>query len=239
MTTPQRYTKGVTTADQGETLGQFVLPDPTKTYGYFNDFFQYAATDWVLSTVEAGAGSATEAISDTATGGGLLLTNAAGSGDHDFLQLSKDGGTNDSETFLFSTGKKAWFKTRFQVSDGDKTVVFAGLYIVNTDPQNAAPTDGVYFKSNLGVVSFIEVKNSVSTTESAIATVGDATDIDLGYYWDGVDTISIFVNDVFKASVASGTLPDDENLAVSFGVENGEAVADTMLIDYIGAWMER
>jgi len=239
MSTPKRYKNGVNNIDSGKVLSQFPDMDPTKTYGYFNDFFQYAATDWVLTTAEGGAGSATEAIADDETGGVLLITNAGGSGDHDNFQLSKDGGTNDSESFLFATTKKAWFKTKVKSNDGDKVHCFLGLHIVNTDPVNSAPTDGVYFELTGGVINCQVRKDSVSSTETLAATFGDDTFIVLGYYWDGVDTVYVFVNDTEVVTIGSTNLPDDEYLAVSFGVENEEAAANTLEMDYIGAWMER
>jgi hypothetical protein len=220
-------------------MGSYLAPDPTKVYGYFNDFFQYASTDWVLTTAEAGAGNAAEAIADDETGGVLTITNAGGNGDHDNFQLSKDGGTNDSESFLFAVGKKAWFKIRCKSNDGDKIHSFLGLHITNTDPVAAAPTDGVYFEITGGAVSFVVRKDSSSSTESSIATLGDDTFVTLGFYWDGIDTFTIYVNDSEVGTVSNGTLPDDEYLAVSFGVENEEASANTLEIDYIGAWMER
>jgi hypothetical protein len=220
---PARFTNGVTNVASDKTMGQYVAPDPSKVYGYFNDFFQYAATDWVLTTQETG--SATEAIADDETGGVLLITNGTAN--------------NDSESFLFATGKKAWFKTKLKSNDGDKVHVFIGLHIVNTDPVNAAPTDGVYFEITGGATSFVVRKNGSSSTESAIATLGDDTFVTLGYYWDGTDNFYVFVNDVEVGTVSSGTLPDDEYLAVSFGVENEEASANTLEIDYVGSWMER
>jgi len=239
MSTPVRFTSGITNVANGQPFGTFVQPDPRLVYGYFNDFFTYAATDWVLSTTEDGGGDASEAIADDETGGVLLITNDAASGDHDNFQLSNDGGTNDSESFLFATGKKAWFDTRFKSNDGDKVHIFIGLHITNTDPVNAAPTDGVYFELTGGSASFVCRKNSVSTTEAAITTLGDDTFLRLSYYWDGVDTFHIYVDGTEVATTSSGTLPDDELLALSFGVENEEASANTLELDYIGAWMER
>lgn len=239
MATPKRYSNGVSNIAAGKTMSQYPAPDPTLLYGYFNDFFQYAATDWVLTTAEAGAGNATEAIADDETGGVLVITNAGGNGDHDNFQLSKDGGTNDSESFLFAVGKKAWGKVKVKSNDGDKIHSFLGLHIVNTDPVNVAPTDGVYFEITGGVISFVVRKNGVSSVESSIGTLGDDIFKTLGFYWDGIDTFHVFVDDVEATSVSSGTLPDDEYLAVSFGVENEEASANTLEMDYIGIWMER
>lgn len=239
MTTPRRFTKGVTNVDSNRTYGQFLEPDPTKVYGYSNDFFVYAATDWVLTTAEAGAGSASEAIADDETGGVLVVTNAGGSGDHDNFQLSKDGGTNDSESFGFSTGKKAWFKARFKSNDGDQIHSFIGLHITNTDPVNAAPTNGVYFEITGGVITMVVRKDSVSSSETLVATLGDDTFVELGYYWDGIDTFSIFVDDLEITPTVGGANLPSELLAVSFGVENEEADTNTLELDYIEAYMER
>jgi len=241
MTSPTRFTKGVTNRDANDPFGQFFETDPTRLHRYFNDFFVYAATDWVLTTAEAGAGNASEVIADDETGGVLLITNAGGSGDHDNFQLSKDGGTNDSETFLFAVGKKAWFDCRFKSNDGDQVTIHIGLHIVNTDPVNAAPTDGVYFKTtdDTGDISFLVRKDSTETASSGLGTLGDDTFVRLSYYWDGVDTFTVFVNGAEVTTTGSGNLPDDERLAISFAVENGEADTNTLELDYIGAWMER
>lgn len=239
MSSPQRATSGINNILPGQTMSQFPSMDSSLVYGYFNDFFQYTATDWVINTTEAGNGSATEAISNVDAGGVLGLLNDDANEDHDNLQLSKDGGTNDSETFLFATGKKAWFKTKIKSNDGDKVHIFIGLHIANTDPVNAAPTDGVYFEITGGVINCQVRKNSVSSTETLAATLGDNTFITLGYYWDGVDIFHVFVDDVEVVTIGSTNLPDDEYLAVSMGVENEEASANSLNIDYIGAWMER
>ena len=209
MSSPKRYTDGVTNVAKGTALGEMPQLDPTKVYGYFNDFFMYSTADWVTST----SGTGSLAVSDTITGGALVITpGAATEGKFDSIQLSKDGGTNDSETFLFATGKKAWFKTRIQGSDVDQSEYVIGLHIVNTDPRNAAPTDGVYFNSDdaTGDVDLIIVKNSSQTIAAGITTMTDATWVSLGFYWDGVDTIHYFVNDAEVGSVGVGTsLPDD------------------------------
>jgi hypothetical protein len=39
--------------------------------------------------------------------------------------------------------------------------------------------------------------------------------------------------------VVSTNAPDDEELTVSFGIQNGAAAAKTLTVDYIGASKER
>lgn len=230
MTTPTRFTRGLTTVAKTAPLGMFGLPDPTKYSTYFNDFHTFNAGDWTITTTEAGGGNATEAITD-ANGGVLLITNDAADDDNDFLQLS-------GETFKFIAGKKLWFKTRFKVSDATQSDILIGLQIRDTTPM--AVTDSVYFSKTDGLTDlYIRAQKDSSTTFASIATIVSNTYITVAFYYNGVDGIQYYVNDVHGGTLATTNLPDDEELTVSFGIQNGEAVAKTMSIDYIFVSTER
>lgn len=228
---PTRFPHGLTTASTPETMGSFILPDPTKAHVYFEDFDYFAAANWTITTTEAGAGSATEALTD-ADGGVLLVTNAAGDNDNDFF--NKVG-----ESFTFTAGKKTWFKARIATSDATQTDLVLGLQITDTTP--LAVTDGVYFikPDDAATVNFVVIKDSAATTTSAVATMANGVFVTLGFYYNGKDEIQIFVNDAQVGTSAITNLPDDEVLTVSFGIQNGEAVAKTLSVDYIMAAKER
>jgi hypothetical protein len=51
--------------------------------------------------------------------------------------------------------------------------------------------------------------------------------------------VSYFVNGLLGGSLATTNLPDDEDLTVTFAIQNGEAVAKTMTVDYIYVAKER
>ena len=225
--TTSRFTNGVTTAKQTEPMGQFILPDLTKAHVYFNDFDEYTAADWVVTEV----GVATQALTD-ADGGVLLVTNAAADDDSSFSQ--KVG-----ESFLFQAGKKLWFEARLKVSDATQSDWVAGLQITDTTP--LAVTDGVYFRKDDGDanIDFVVVKDSTATTATAIATNANDTYVRLSFYYNGVDEVVYFVDGVRQGSSVTTNLPDDEVLTLSFGIQNGEAVAKTMSVDYILAAKER
>ena len=72
-----------------------VNPSSSLFYQYSNDFMTYNSGDWTITTTEAGTGSASEAITSGA-GGQLLLTNAAGDNDLDFLQLKGASHSNSA-----------------------------------------------------------------------------------------------------------------------------------------------
>jgi len=219
--TVTRSPNGFTTVSQTDTLGQFILPAPTTAHVYFNDFDTYTAAEWVVTET----GTATQVLADE-DNGALLITNSAADDDASFSQ--KVG-----ESFLMETGKKAWFEARFKVSDATQSDFVFGLQITDTTP--LAVTDGIYFRKDDGDanIDFVVIKDSVATTETALTVAVDDAYIKLGFYYNGVDAVVAFVDGVQTASLAVTNLPDDEILTVSFGIQNGEAVAKTMTVDYI------
>ena len=60
-----------------------------------------------------------------------------------------------------------------------------------------------------------------------------------GFYYDGKSAIEYYVDDVKLGTSVTTNLPDDEELAVSFGIQNGAAAAKTMTVDYIFVSQER
>ena len=207
-------------------------PSDQTFYMYHNDFMTYNSGDWTITTTEAGTGSATEAVTSSA-GGALLLTNAAGDNDLDFLQLK-------GEAFKLSTSKRAYFSARFKVNDVDQSDFVIGLGITDTTPLDT--TDGVFFISadgDAGLDFLVEKDNSATTTED-VATMADDTFITVTWFIDP-DTSKVYysVNNAEPVAVANTNLPDDEELTVSFGIQNGEASAQTMTIDYVVAAVER
>ena len=215
-------------------LPMFVpYPSDQTYYMYHNDFFTYNSGDWTVTTTEAGTGSASEAITSGA-GGHLLLTNAAGDNDLDFLQLK-------GEAFKLSTSKRAYFSARFKVSDVDQSDFVIGLGITDTTPLDT--TDGVFFISadgDAGLDFLVEKDNSNTSTED-VATMADDTFITVSFFLDPDRSSQVYysVNNADPVGVTNANLPDDEELTVSFGIQNGEAAAKTMTIDYVVAAVER
>ena len=207
-------------------------PSDQTFYMYHNDFFTYNSGDWTITTTEAGSGNASEAITSQA-GGALLLTNDDADNDLDFLQLK-------GESFKLSTSKKAYFSARFKVSDATESDFVIGLQITDTTP--LATTDGVFFIKDDGDTNldFIVEKDSTSTDTTAIHTMEDDTFVTVTWFIDP-DASKVFysVNNAAPVSVVNTNLPDDEELTVSFGIQNGAAAAKTMTIDYVVAAVER
>lgn len=249
MGSPVRFPYGVTTAAKGTALDMYGLPDPTQWHTFFDDFDTWvtdtsSAGKYTISTVEAGASSATEAAADERNGV-LLITNDSADNDSDFFQKL-------NESFLLTAGKRAVFKARFKCSDDTQVEWYMGLMVTDTDPFSAAAgdgvTDGVFFMKEDGSTSvdFYVQKNATTgqLTSSAVATAAAAaTYMTLGFYFDGLRYIKVYKDDALVKLVDLTTsadiyLPDTE-MTISFGIKNGEAVAKTMSIDYIFCAEER
>jgi hypothetical protein len=192
---------------------------------YFDHFTTFDSGEWTITTTEAGSSSATEAIG-TEAGGFLVITNDNADDDNDFLQLK-------GESFKFIAGKKLWFEARFKTNDATESDIVMGLQITDTAPLDV--TDGVFFikADGAATVSFVVEKNNTATTTASVATLVNDTAIILGFYYDGANVLEYRVNRDAVGTVALTNLPDDEELTVSFGIQNGAAAAKSLSIDYI------
>ena len=222
-----RFPFGLTNVGESNSLADLGMPSPTKFHSYMEDFDYYVAGDWTVTETDAGA---TQALTD-GDGGLLLITNTAA--DNDLVALQKKG-----ESFRFSSGKQLYFEARFKVSDATQSDLSIGLQITDTSPLDVS--DGVFFTKADGStsVSFLVEKNGTATTTS-VATMANDTFITLGFNYDGGAVMQYCVNGVVAGTSAVTNLPDDEDLTISFAIQNGEAVAKTMTVDYIFVAKER
>jgi hypothetical protein len=200
--------------------------DTTNFRRYIEEFDVYTAGEWTITTTEAGASSATEALTSI-DGGALLITNDSNDNDADFFQLPSEG-------FKFDSTKRLYFETRFKVSKATESDIVIGLQLTDTAPLDV--TDGIFFLKPDGAatVNFLVEKDDTATTASAVATLAADTFVTLAFYYEPSDgKLQYFVDGVKVGASAITNVPDNEELTVSFGLQNGEAGAQTMTMDYI------
>jgi hypothetical protein len=204
-TASTNFPNGVSNVPETSPLGTYMAPDPTLAQVWFNDFNNYTAAEWTVTESNA---SATQSIDDHL----------------DAIQWT-------SEVFKFETGKRLWGKARFKVSDATQSDLVVGLQITDTTP--LAVSDGVFFRKNDGstTLSLVVVKDSTETV-TTVTTMANDTYVVVGFAYDGVSKITAFVGDSAAASSVTTNMPDDEELAPSFAVQNGEGAVKTLSIDY-------
>ena len=236
MTT--HFTSGVTNVVTGGTGELLKQPDPIKYHVYHEDFDKYTASDWVITTTEAGSGNATEALGD-GDGGLLVVTNDDADNDSDEFQWAGGSG-GVIESFKYEAAKGLYFKTRFKVNDATQSDFAIGLAITDTTFIDGT-TDGIFFRKADGATS-IELVIEKDSTETTVSC-GDAADdtfMTLGFYYDPrIRKFSVYKDNVKVGTAVNTNAPDDEELAVTFAIQNGAAAAKIMTMDYISAGKER
>lgn len=246
-----------------QVLAGYQIGDVGPRAEYSNDFVagqDYAAADWVITTVEAGGSSATEVISSSEIGGALVIANDTNDTDSDQLQASDDGGTGVMEIWDLATTKKLWMTTRFKGNDATDSGLLLGICITDTTLLGGM-TDGLYFRKSDTDATLQAVAEKDSTESTVdIVEMADDTYVEVGMLYTAGDKtiVEVYFRNVVSEGVPiskerarnskerwskvgelTTNLPDDEELAVSFAVLNGAAASKTLTIDYFQIAQER
>ena len=201
---------------------------PGKYFEYIEDFFYYTAADWTISDT----GVNTRALATAApTVGGVLLITLAGA-DNDLSSIQKVG-----HSFVPTAGTNIWFECIFQTSDATQSDWLVGLVLTDATPLTT--TQGIYFRKDDGDAQIDFETNATSTlsTENNIATDVSATYVRVGFKVTGTSLVEYYVNGI-KQGEFSANIPTVP-LRVTIHMQNGEAVAKTMSLDYIACIQSR
>lgn len=219
------FSSGVTNVSANDALAPLKTMDPTVYHEWFNDFDTYTAGDWTVTETQVGA---TQAI--TAGDGGLLaLVNSAADNDVNQLQLVQ-------ETFRWASTKDFIMKARFKVSDATQSDLLIGLAITDTSMLETLPTDGIFFYKADGSTSLLSsIRKDGTSTSITTATIVADTYVTVAFTYTAqtgewrawADGALVGVNST------STNAPDDEDITISIGVQNGEAAAKTLTVDYL------
>ena len=236
---PTHFPNGVSNRTKGHPLFNYPYLDPSKYYTYFDDFFEYHSGIYTITTTEAGSGNASEAITCGA-GGQLLITNDDSDNDLDFFQLK-------GESFKWDSTKRMFFSARFKTNDATQSEIIMGLQITDTTPLDV--TDGIFFlkvDADTKPDLIIEKDNTSTLSILEMDAMEDDTFVTLSFEYDPLDVATggaVFraYQDNVQVGEITGTTnaPDDEDLTISFGIQNGEAAAKTLTIDFILVAVER
>ena len=236
---PTHFPNGVSNRTKGHPLFNYPYLDPSKYYTYFYYFFQYHSGIYTITTTEAGSGNASEAITSGA-GGQLLITNDDADNDLDFFQLK-------GESFKWDSTKRMFFSARFKTNDATQSEIIMGLQITDTTPLDV--TDGIFFlkvDADTKPDLIIEKDNTSTLSILEMDAMEDDTFVTLSFEYDPLDVATggaVFraYQDNVQVGEITGTTnaPDDEDLTLSFGIQNGDAAAKTLTIDFILVAVER
>jgi len=240
---PTLYPNGVSNAATDSFGARVPMPWPAQYYTWFDDFDRFNAAasgtaDWLATLTNT---LITGAQVNDAQGGILTITNTAADDDAFFAQwmgqnASATGGV--AETFTFQAGKELWFAARFNLAEVIQSDFIIGLAIADTTPLDA--TDGVFFLKTDGAATLALTSKIVTpvTASVTVATLVNNTFVEVAYHYNGIDTIQAYVNNAPAGRLGVTALPTTE-LALTLGLQNGEAVAKTANIDWMFCARER
>ena len=174
-------------------------------------------------------GASTFAHTDV-VGGGVILTGAGADDDGVKLQLGDELG-GAGENVSFAAEYPTYLYCKFQMSDVTQADALVGFCVTDTTCLDGVDT-AVYFRNvdASAVLSFVLEKDTLETT-TAVATMVDATDIEVEmFYWGS--NIYAYVDGVLMATIADTdtNFPNDELLRLTFEFLDGEAVGNTCTI---------
>lgn len=236
---PVRFPKGINNQPSFSPLGDFPVPSPLAAHIYTNDFDDYTAANWTVTST-----TGTTAL-QAGNGGQVIQTTAATLND---IQAN----VKTPAAFAVTAGQGVWFMWRGQLANASDCTLQVGLQAGGTF---LAPTDGIYFTKAAAAtaVNLVIRASSVSTTV-AIPTFAFAntTNAVLAFYYDGKQVTAWAATSpstgvpvtnpgtanslsVYTATAGTQTLTNLPlvNLGIGFGLSAGSANVRTMTTDYI------
>lgn len=198
------------------------------------DFDSYAAGDWVITTTEGGSGSAVETCIDFINGV-LLVGNDNAAGDSDELVWAY-------RTFCIAKSFPLYFEMRLKLTDVSLQVFWAGLVDYTGGYFGGSVFNGVYFLWSGTVLYAVVESANVATAHALTVDLADLTWVRLGIHWDGDSTVRFFVfDDSVTPQICSDQyfvttgypIPDTILLAPGFGIQNIDAYAEAVYVDYL------
>lgn len=212
-----------------------ILTDPSYGTIFMDDFFMYGATGDMWTLVEDAGKAGTDAVLDDAAG---WYQHYCDGDDNDESYLASEG-----ESWKLASGKPLWFEAKVRLTEAntDDANWIVGLIegggAANTLLDNGggppANYDGVCFFKVDGTM-YIQFETSIAATQVTNATFNafvSGTAYRLGFHWDGVSTVTPYVNGVAGTAHTMATTGGECNAC--FGVKAGGANEEAIEIDYI------
>jgi hypothetical protein len=202
--------------------------------------------EYYVTGTNAETGSIT--IPDDAPGGWLQMTTAGA--ENDALNAQMKGGP-----FKLAANKPLIYETRIMVEDVSETSWFMGLAIKDTEDITGSGAVGScddcvgfygieevninYWSAEDGNDSYADTGSDIA--DGSIATM-DAEAVRLGFKWDGVDSLSFYVNGTLAVTLSAtdDNVNQDEPMSpiMALDATNG-AAPETLWVDYVSIIQRR
>lgn len=246
-------------------------PAATTTGGKFD-----VAADtsvWLVTEVDGGTGQ-TETVIGIPIDGAAGASAEGGWGAFTTCNADNDGlsAQVNGEAFKLAVGYPLWFEAKWAVEDVSESEIFVGLAISTTDAYGTAgagttgghvgfvmkgagtTTELIYFNVMESTKTLVQTSTAISFVDGSITTFETANVVHrCGFYWDGEDTITPYVDGVAITAAAVSTLtaaqlvtagkiaagnvsadiPDGVCMSPAFSIMTQGNTSETIWMDYI------
>ncbi len=223
MTT--RFPNGLTTASEVSTLETFILPDPSTAHVFFDDFKFFDSNLWVVTNVGTSA-----IFEDAQAITGEILMSATIATDRSTLQTIEP-------SFTLEVGKQLWAKARTILGNNPDDVNWIfGLQIQNTDAFTLS--DGIYINRANTTGVFLDMVGMTPVQTTLDSSFFDTT-TEVAFHYDGIDKVTVFVNDIVIEEVTITSALLSSNLAVTAAYQANASTSNRVDFDYLFVAKER
>lgn len=185
---------------------------------------------------QTASGSGTALTVQDTRGGRAKATNGATDNNYYFYE-------SIYEIAKLSSGKHLIITGSIEIADVDQADWFWGLSarLASGDLfDNRVDSIGFYGADGSANINCEARKNGTATADTAIDTLSDATEMYFGIHVIGTTSVYFYTeNEAGYRIVLSSGLPDDEEMCVSFGCRNGQAVANSLTVGQITLVQDR
>jgi len=174
---------------------------------------------------ETAVGSGTVLTLQDRRGGWAKFTNAAADNDHYYYEAV-------NEIALMVDGQHIWFDTEIEITDVDQADMFIGICATLGSGNlfdNRVDCIGFTLADGSGALQYVTTKDGTGAAAATGETLADLTAVKLSFVVTGLTRVDFYVNDNY-VTTSESDVPDDEEMGLSFGLRNGEAVANAMSI---------
>jgi hypothetical protein len=200
-------------------------PEPIPALRNTWDFQNTSDVDTTNVWDESNSGSGTSLTVQDERGSFAKVTNAATNNSYYFYESKYELG-------LLVANKGLWFRSHFQILDVDQADMFIGLcarLASGTLFDNRVDSIGFYLEDGSAQMKIEASKDSTATQTNTGISISDGAEVSVAFRVVSTGVIEFHI-DESSAGVIQTNLPDDTELAFSFGVRNGQASANTMSI---------
>jgi hypothetical protein len=217
------FENGVNNRNASSLFGSMAQLDPTRFHNYMEDFDYFTAADWTLVS------TGTTALVDGSGGILRLISGAVATNEESLLKAIAN--------FRIGSAAPRYFRAQIEVDDATECNINVGL----ADSAALVPNNCVQFRKDTADTDLDILVRSGSVTideDTAIASIADATQFTVEFFWDGQDRVYYGVNGTPRGFLDVATLPVGV-LSPTLSLFAGAAGAVTLDLDYLFAATER